>query len=564
MTVVSAQTVQPTSVLDNMIWSDTVASTTVTSHCTPLALPSLGILVINSSYTITLSQDAIFEPECTSDVPLTASGEPSSMVGDLRTETFYTSVIPQAYAVAATTTLSYMLLVMLLITPRAIYASGSSRNGGGFTSQGVISVSQANSAVVGIGRRPWLQVIATATVVISLTIAITEMTRTLEGQYETGNFDGGNTRDAVANGQLIRIIRVISDTCLWLAQIQTLIRLFPRHREKIIIKWAGFCMIFLETVFSALNTFLAQPPLRSAKFEDAIPALTYLFQLALSLLYACCVIYYALTKRRLAFYHPQEKNICLVAMLALASIFIPIVFFILDISRPDLDGWGDFVRWVGAAAASVVVWEWVERIEGLEREEMKDGVLGREVFDGDEMLEVTASEELSYRPVGSNYYNDDNGMGHGGGDGGFPGIVEQNRLVVPKPSLNPSRRTAAVTSHVMTDDDLGVQVGGNGHSNHTRHRMLRISVFNTHRNQTNQPHIGRIASPIQRSASATTNTSSGSTVYAVRHQQVIGATPPIYEGDQQDLQSHEGSIQEITPVARQSGGNASIAARNRE
>jgi len=64
------------------------------------------------------------------------------------------------------------------------------------------------------------------------------------------------------------------------------------------------------------------------------------------------------------------------------------VFFVLDISKPDVAGWGDYVRWVGAAAASVVVWEWVERIEALERNDKKDGVLGREIFDGDEMLEV--------------------------------------------------------------------------------------------------------------------------------------------------------------------------------
>ncbi|EGY15507.1 pH-response regulator protein palH/RIM21 [Verticillium dahliae VdLs.17] len=59
---------------------------------------------------------------------------------------------------------------------------------------------------------------------------------------------------------------------------------------------------------------------------------------------------------------------------------------------PEFIGWGEYVRWVGAAAASVVVWEWVERIEALEREEKKDGILGREVFDGDEMVEASASD----------------------------------------------------------------------------------------------------------------------------------------------------------------------------
>ena len=50
------------------------------------------------------------------------------------------------------------------------------------------------------------------------------------------------------------------------------------------------------------------------------------------------------------------RNICLVAVLSLTSIMVPVVFFVLDISKPNFAGWGDYVRWVGAAAASVAVW----------------------------------------------------------------------------------------------------------------------------------------------------------------------------------------------------------------
>ena len=59
--------------------------------------------------------------------------------------------------------------------------------------------------------------------------------------------------------------------------------------------------------------------------------------------------------------------------------------FVADISVPDVSGWGDFFRWVGAAAASIIVWEWVERIEYVEREEKKGGILGNEIYEEDEM-----------------------------------------------------------------------------------------------------------------------------------------------------------------------------------
>ncbi|KAI9799892.1 MAG: pH-response regulator protein palH/rim21 [Piccolia ochrophora] len=250
------------------------------------------------------------------------------------------------------------------------------------------------------------------TVAISLSIATAETFKVAKRQYELGSMNATELREEVVSGREIRIIRVISDTILWVAQVQTLVRLFPRHREKVIIKWAGFALIVLDTVFAILNNFVYQGRSRPRKYVDAIPALSYLFALALSLLYAAWVIYYSISKRRFAFYHPKMRNMALVAMLALASVLIPIIFFVIDICKPDVAGWGDYVRWVGAAAASVVVWEWVERIEALEREERKDGVLGREIFDGDEMLDLTPSEEVSWplRRRG----NDNGGPGGGG------------------------------------------------------------------------------------------------------------------------------------------------------
>lgn len=75
------------------------------------------------------------------------------------------------------------------------------------------------------------------------------------------------------------------------------------------------------------------------------------------------------------------RNICFVVIIFIVVIFIFIVFFIFDILKLDIVGWGDYVCWVGVVVVSVVVWEWVERIEVLECEDKKDGILGCEVFD---------------------------------------------------------------------------------------------------------------------------------------------------------------------------------------
>lgn len=284
--------------------------------------------------------------------------------------------------------------------------------------RGMISGATGGGSIIGVGTRPWLQKVAALTVAVSLTLATADTFKIAERQYEEGFMDAMKLRDEVVSGMEIKVSRVISDVFLWLAQVQTLIRLFPRHKEKVIIKWVGFALILFDITFSSLNSFGPYNDNRRPRhFETAIPALSYLFQLSLSMLYAAWVMYYAITKRRYAFYHSMMWNISLVALLSMVAILTPVVFFITDISNYTIAGWGDYFRWVGAAAASVIVWEWVERIEALEREERKDGILGREIYDGDEMLETTPSHEVWPRNQRQSYTSDDLKKSGDGGNG---------------------------------------------------------------------------------------------------------------------------------------------------
>lgn len=360
---------------------------TVKVHCTPFTLPSNGVISLKDSV-ITLTTNVVFQPECTG-----AGVSGVSSIADLK-DPFYASTIPQTYVIAAATVIAWVLVVMLIIAPRTNFL-GPSRAAPGFNNgHGLIGGATGGSAgLIGVGSRPWLQKVAALSVAVSLTIATGDDFKAAAKQYVIGYMDATALREEVLGSLEIRVTRVISDVFVWLAQVQTLIRLFPRHKEKILIKWIGFSLILFDTLFSCLNSFMVDNTNPPREFVDAIPALSYLFELALGLLYAAWVIYYSVTKRRYAFYHPKMRSICLIAVLSLIAILTPVVFFVTDVSNHDVAGWGDYFRWVGAAAASVVVWEWVERIEALERDEKKDGILGREIFDGDEILDVTPSEE---------------------------------------------------------------------------------------------------------------------------------------------------------------------------
>ena len=461
------------------------------------------MVIVDDLTTITLTQDAVFQPECTG-LPMDDRAGDSSVL-DMQ-DPFYASTLPQIYAIAAATVIAYMLVIMLFITPRTFFIGGA---GGGFLGRrGILRGASGSTSIVGVGGRPWLQKVAALTVAISLTIATVDTFKVAEDQYVNGYQDSAALTQEVVGGLSLRVVRVVSDTFLWLAQVQTLIRLFPRHREKVIIKWAGFALIVLDTIFSILNKFVNESGKTSPRrFVDAIPALSYLFQLSLSLLYAAWVIFYSLERRRFAFFHYKMRNIILVAILSLTAVLIPVVFFVLDISKPTVAGWGDYVRWVGAAAASVVVWEWVERIEALEREERKDGILGREIFDGDEMLEITPSSEVNW--PGSRHDRPKGGRGNGSANASGRSRTMDTEDAVPR-------------SRAPSYAELSRQ--GFGYSGGTTQRPAPNSLAVTARVPCRDPPTPppAIASPISRGDT----TSATSTEYAVHYHPVRESTSP--------------------------------------
>lgn len=478
---------------------------------------------MNHSSTITLTQNAVFEPICTRVA--TDATNPSAIL-DTR-DPFYSSVTPQLYAIGCATVVSYLLVVILLITPRTYYVGGPNAGGGGASflgRRGMIGGSYSGgSSSVGVGGRPWLQKVAAILVAISLTIASADSFSVAERQYTYGFSDAEALASEVIDGLQIRIVRVISSTFLWLAQVQTLIRLFPRHKEKVMIKWVGFALIVLDTTFAILDNFLVRSDsTRPRLYDDAIPALSYLFELSLNLLYAAWVIFYSLSKHRFAFFHPKMKNICLVALLSLCAVLIPIVFFVLDISKPNVAGWGSYIRWVGSAAASVVVWEWVERIEALERDERKDGILGREVFDGDEMLEVTPSEEVDWPRQPYNGHDRGGGAGASSGWGGMIGLG--HRPLRTRHNKNEQRQSGPQSqSHAMFAESR-------------RRRAAR---------PTPPP---QALTPTSRADT----TSAASTVYHVRYHPVSSPTPPVampYMEEEEEAYEPKDEIPEVAEVS---------------
>ena len=456
---------------------------------------------MNDTFEVTLTENAVFKPHCTGGGSGIVRGGPGdiSTITDLRAP-FYASTSPQIFAIASATIISYFLVILIFITPRTFFVGGPGGGAGFLTRRGL----GGNYATIGVGRRPMLQKIAAVMVALAMTIATADTFNVAKKQYEAGFMDSEAMVRQVVGLLEIRIVQVVSDTFVWLAQVQTLIRLFPRHKEKVTIKWLGFGLISLDVVFSSVNHFVfyGHNPRPVARTRDAVPALSYLFELAIGFIYASCIIYYAISKYRFAFYHAKMRNICLVALLSLTSVLIPVVFFIIDVSSAGIATWGFYIEWVGAAAASVVVWEWVERIEALERDEKKDGILGREIYDGDEMLDSTFANGVDWpgrRPRHG-------GAGHRGGQTtrseklwDIHGRPLRSRV----PFLN-KRRNVPLGS------------AANARGNQPTAPVRRP-------NDSNNGPPSLAPTPVSR----TDNTSAASTIYAIRYHDAKSTSPPV-------------------------------------
>ncbi|KAK5122124.1 hypothetical protein LTR85_004370 [Meristemomyces frigidus] len=514
-------------------------TTDYSQYCTPITLPSNGVLSLASDSVITLTTNIIFQPLCTGYV--TAEG--ISSVSGVR-DPFYASTTPQTYVIAAATVIAWVLVVMLVITPRTSFLGGPGTGPGFGNGHGIIGGATGGGAsLIGVGSRPWLQKVAALTVAVSLTIATADTFKAAQAQYYTGFLNATALRDAVMGSLEVRVTRVISDVFLWLAQVQTLIRLFPRHKEKVVIKWIGFALIIFDSTFSCLNSFLIDNTNRPRHFVDAIPALSYLFELALGLLYAAWVIYYAMTKRRYAFYHSKMRSISLLALLSLIAILTPVVFFVTDVSNQDVAGWGDYFRWVGAAAASVVVWEWVERIEALERDEKKDGILGREIFDGDEMLDVAPGEEAVWSNGRYGRRRLRRGGGGGGGGGGGQGSAGNHTSALEQGFNSVAQRFHRTQKRAQEHFPLGRAHSGtitttteSGQATSAGRIAFGKLPKPTQSPSSHGPILGGVtlppaaASPVSRADTG----SAASTVYVVRYDTIADVPQPVRRIEDRD------------------------------
>ena len=265
---------------------------------------------------------------------------------------FFASVTPQILALAGATIAAAILLILLFLTRT---------------------------------RKPWVQKLAALAMTVSLVTYMVVSIDMLQDQYADNRYDADELRE-VSQSLGCKVFAYIADFLIYLAQVQTLMRIFPRKRDKVIIQWTGLGLILLTMVFNALFQFLqptAPPPNKRstawAIFLQILPPLNYLFSIALAFIYAVCVFYFGVVHRRVALTVPAGL---ILAFLSLICITIPIIFFCLDIWAKFVVGWGQYIQSIASIGSTVIVWEWIDRVDESESKRIgKNAILGRRIFE---------------------------------------------------------------------------------------------------------------------------------------------------------------------------------------
>jgi len=254
-------------------------------------------------------------------------------------------------------------------------------------------------------RPSWLLRVGSCLASINLIILIVRAIICLNAQHALGISDSEKLLDDLQSNEVFNIIDFIFVIIAQFAQVQIIIRLFSRVKEKRVSFILGGTLSICAQVIWGVSTFSTFDQSEDSDIS-ILPAFTYLLRIALATIYSGLIIIYSFGKRNFIF----QKSIILLTVLTFLVINLQIAFFVTDISNIWVSELSEIFNTTIYVSVTVIPWEWINRVHSLERHEQREGILGRPVYE-DEYKDIARYEVIDNNV---NYDNDNN---NAGGDG---------------------------------------------------------------------------------------------------------------------------------------------------
>lgn len=239
---------------------------------------------------------------------------------------------------------------------------------------------------------------------INILIFVTRALKKLKIEHDMyGIATAGSIMSLYTSDLTFSILDLISVFMIQLCQVMILNRLFPRNLEKRICIFLGVPLVVVSNVLWAIPRFDSSMQ-NSPRHWGTLPPFVYLFRIALSTSYACTITSYSFIKRRFCIHSFQMG---LLSLLAVLVVLLQPVLFITDVSDAWLWGVGELFTTTCYVGSAFIVWEWLERLNTLKRNEQAQSVLGRPLYEDEQQEYRIARYALEVqRALGEDYDED--------------------------------------------------------------------------------------------------------------------------------------------------------------
>ncbi|SCU80791.1 LAFA_0C01178g1_1 [Lachancea sp. 'fantastica'] len=172
-----------------------------------------------------------------------------------------------------------------------------------------------------------------------------------------------------------------------LCQVQIVMRLFSRVREKRLVFFTGIILSIISQVLWAIPSFskLARNHYMGESYdEDGLILLSpfvYLMRITFSAFFASIIIFNVFIKRQLCLHN---QRMTLLTLITILIIFLQPAFFVADVTNIWVDDLSEIFNTTCYVGSAVIVWQWVDSLLILERKVQAQSVLGRPVYEDDQ------------------------------------------------------------------------------------------------------------------------------------------------------------------------------------
>ncbi|KAI5964199.1 RIM21 [Candida pseudojiufengensis] len=232
----------------------------------------------------------------------------------------------------------------------------------------------------------WLLKASTLLSSVYMLVVVIKSIIILHVQQREGYLHGAKLLNEINGNKAINIIDLIVVLLLQVNQVQIIMRLFQRQKDKRLTFYIGLFATLTSQVIWGVSQFYSFSTNDEA--GDILPAFIYLVRIAMALCYSAIITVYFISKIQIII---ANRRIWLLTLLTLILIYSPVAFFIADVSNAFIYELSEVFSVVNYVIGVVIPWEWCNKFNLIMKAKEKEGVLGRRFYE-DESYELDRFE----------------------------------------------------------------------------------------------------------------------------------------------------------------------------